>query len=121
MGENMIRTRCAATAAVVFALLWGPHAAGADLHRCRFFNSELKLQIIHSSDHESSFQDPNSLEPKVLHYATLYDGLKRFGESRGFATIHLTAGDQTLPGPFYQAAAEVEEFGRARRSGCRSL
>jgi len=111
MGSHTIRTKFAPTLAVALGAMLAPTAAGADLSGCRVFNSELKLQILHSSDHESSFQDPNTLEPKVLHYATLYDGLKRFGASRGFRTLHLTAGDQTLPRPFYQAAAEVEEYG----------
>lgn len=111
MGSHMIRTTFVATLGLVLGLVGASRAHSADLSRCRFFNSELKLQILHSSDHESSFQDPNTLEPKVLHYATLFDGLKRFGASRGFSTLHLTAGDQTLPGPFYQAAAEVPEFG----------
>lgn len=64
-----------------------------------------QLQILHSSDNESAFQDPNSLEPKILHYATIVEGLRKLAP-RGHS-IHLTAGDHTLPGPFYTASAEV--------------
>lgn len=70
-----------------------------------------QLQILHSSDNESSFLDPNSLEPKVLGYASLYEGLTMLGEREGMTTIHVTAGDHTLPGPFYLAAEEVSELG----------
>lgn len=69
------------------------------------------LQISHSSDNESSFQDPNTLEPKLLHYATIQSGLQTLAEQEGMASIHLTAGDHTLPGPFYTAAEEVESLG----------
>ncbi|MFZ5815938.1 MAG: bifunctional metallophosphatase/5'-nucleotidase [Bacillota bacterium] len=64
-----------------------------------------QLQILHSSDNESAFQDPNTLEPKILHYATLVEGLRKLAPNG--RSIHLTAGDHTLPGPFYTASAEV--------------
>jgi 2',3'-cyclic-nucleotide 2'-phosphodiesterase (5'-nucleotidase family) len=70
-------------------------------------NHEFKLQVLHSSDNESSFQNPNTLEPKILHYATLADGLKKLAETEGAYSIHLTAGDHTIPNPYFQAAAEV--------------
>lgn len=71
----------------------------------------LSLQILHSSDNESSFVDPNTLEPKALNYATVVSALETYAQRRGMATIHVTAGDHTLPGPFYQAAAEAPSFG----------
>ena len=67
------------------------------------------LQILHSSDNESSFQDPNTLEPKILHYATLVDGLRQLAPDGH--SIHLTVGDHTQVSPFYSAAAEMEQFG----------
>ncbi len=70
-----------------------------------------KLQIIHSSDNESSFVDPNTLEPKLLNYAAVTRGLQELAAREGWASLHLTAGDHTLPGPFYQAAAEVPSLG----------
>lgn len=70
-----------------------------------------QLQILHSSDNESAFQDPNTLEPRILHYATVVEGLQELAPNNGQNTIHLTAGDHTLPGPFYQAAAQVETLG----------
>lgn len=73
-----------------------------------FFN---KMQILHSSDNESSFQDPNSLEPKILNYAAVVDGLERVAASECTPSVHLTVGDHTIPGPFYQASTEVNEFG----------
>jgi len=69
------------------------------------------LQVLHSSDNESAFQDPNTLEPKILNYATVVEGLKTVAFRERFGTLHLTAGDHTLPGPFYQASGEVEELG----------
>lgn len=70
------------------------------------------LQVLHSSDNESSFQDPNTLEEKVSFYAALANGLAAL-QSNGedTFTIHLTAGDHTIPGPFYQASAEVRAYG----------
>lgn len=70
-----------------------------------------RLQILHSSDNESSFQDPNTLEPKILNYAALESGLEQVAREECIPTLHLTAGDHTIPGPFYQAAAEVPELG----------
>jgi 2',3'-cyclic-nucleotide 2'-phosphodiesterase (5'-nucleotidase family) len=75
-------------------------------------NQRTKLQILHSSDNESSFQDPNSLEEKILNYAAVADGLETLAEQECIPSIHLTVGDHTLPGPFYQAAAEMAEFGQ---------
>ena len=76
-------------------------------------NGPLNLQVLHSSDNESSFQDPNTLEPKVLHYSALVEGLRSLASSEGYSTIHVTAGDHTIPGPFYRASAEIDEFGAA--------
>ena len=71
----------------------------------------LRLQILHSSDNESSFQNPNTLEPKILHYATIVDGLQKLADVESMESIHLTAGDHVIPGPFFQAAAEVPGLG----------
>lgn len=70
-----------------------------------------RLQLIHSSDNESSFQDPNTLEEKILNYASVVDGLQTLAAQEGIPSVHLTAGDHTIPGPFYQASEEVEELG----------
>ena len=67
------------------------------------------LQVIHSSDNESSFQDPNTLEPKILNYGAILSGLREIAPEGN--SIYVTAGDHTLPSPFYQASAEVEDFG----------
>ncbi|MEM6280982.1 MAG: bifunctional metallophosphatase/5'-nucleotidase [Chloroflexota bacterium] len=72
---------------------------------------EYTLQIIHSSDNESSFQDPNTLEPKILNYGAIIDGLRQIAPNDGANSIYVTAGDHTLPGPFYEASAEVADFG----------
>jgi 2',3'-cyclic-nucleotide 2'-phosphodiesterase (5'-nucleotidase family) len=69
------------------------------------------LQIIHSSDNESSLQDPNTKEEKVIHYSTLTLALADLAERQGMASLHVTAGDHTVPGPFYRAAAEVQSLG----------
>jgi 2',3'-cyclic-nucleotide 2'-phosphodiesterase (5'-nucleotidase family) len=68
-----------------------------------------ELQIIHSSDNESAFADPATLEPKVLHYAAIVAGLRRLAPKAN--SLHLLAGDITLPGPFYRAAGEVGWLG----------
>jgi 2',3'-cyclic-nucleotide 2'-phosphodiesterase (5'-nucleotidase family) len=70
-----------------------------------------ELQILHSSDNESGFVDPITLEPKILHYAALAAGLRSLAPAGGRNSIHVTAGDHTLPGPFYRAAAEVPSLG----------
>ena len=66
------------------------------------------LQVLHSSDNESAFQDPNTFETKILNYGAIVEGL-RLLEADG--SIHVTAGDHTLPGPFYEASAEVAALG----------
>lgn len=71
-----------------------------------------QLQLIHSSDNESSFIDPNTLEAKVINYATITNALTSYASANGIPSIHVTAGDHTIPGPFYEAAAEAEEFGQ---------
>jgi 2',3'-cyclic-nucleotide 2'-phosphodiesterase (5'-nucleotidase family) len=65
------------------------------------------LQILHSSDNESSFQDPNTLEEKILNYSAVAKGLRKVARKECIPTLHLTAGDHTLPGPFYQASEEA--------------
>ena len=76
------------THATTLALVFSGAAHAAD-HRhdenekqCREdFRS--KLQIIHSSDNESSFQDPNTLEEKILNYSAVTRGLQRLQLRRG--------------------------------------
>jgi 2',3'-cyclic-nucleotide 2'-phosphodiesterase (5'-nucleotidase family) len=70
-------------------------------------NFHNKLQILHSSDNESSFQDPNTLEEKLLNYSTVTKGLWFVAKRECTPTLHLTAGDHTIPGPFYQASEEA--------------
>ena len=77
----------------------------------------IRLQLIHSSDNESYLQDPNSLEKRILHYSALYSGLQRMAlmtEEGEDATrsmpVHLIAGDAMLPGVFYEASSQVDEF-----------
>ena len=74
--------------------------------------NDFQLQLIHSSDNESYFQDPNTGEERVLGYGAVIEGLKLLGARERMNTIYLTAGDHTLPNSFYQASAEVEEFGQ---------
>jgi 2',3'-cyclic-nucleotide 2'-phosphodiesterase (5'-nucleotidase family) len=70
-----------------------------------------ELQVLHSSDNESGFVDPVTLEPRILHYAALAAGLRALAPAGGRHSIHVTAGDHTLPGPFYRAAREVAVLG----------
>jgi 2',3'-cyclic-nucleotide 2'-phosphodiesterase (5'-nucleotidase family) len=70
-----------------------------------------ELQVLHSSDNESGFVDPITLEPKLLHYAALASGLRALAPGGGRNSIHVTAGDHTLPGPFYLASREVPALG----------
>ncbi len=71
------------------------------------------LQILHSSDNESAFQDPNTLEPKILNYGAIVSGLRTIAPNDGANSIYVTAGDHTLPNPFFEASAEVEDLGAA--------
>jgi 2',3'-cyclic-nucleotide 2'-phosphodiesterase (5'-nucleotidase family) len=74
-------------------------------------SGDLALQVIHSSDNESSFQDPNTLEPKILNFAAVVDGLQKLASDEDMESLHLTVGDHTIPGPFYQASSQVQQFG----------
>jgi 2',3'-cyclic-nucleotide 2'-phosphodiesterase (5'-nucleotidase family) len=65
------------------------------------------ISAIRLNVYGSEFQDPNTLEPKLLNYAIIVEGLSQLEEN----TIHVTAGDHTLPGPFFEAAADVESLG----------
>ncbi|MGF1464813.1 MAG: bifunctional metallophosphatase/5'-nucleotidase [Sandaracinaceae bacterium] len=65
------------------------------------------LQIIHSSDNESSFRDPNTLEDKLLNYSAVVEGLQDLSQAEGWETIHVTAGDHVIPGPFFLASDEA--------------
>ena len=58
-----------------------------------------QLQLIHSSDNESNFKDVNTLEDKVVNYAAITDGLQDEAAAQGWASLHVTAGDHTLPNP----------------------
>ena len=69
------------------------------------------LQLLHSSDNESFFQDPNTGEVKILGYGAVVEGLRKLGAKEQMSTLYLTAGDHTLPNAFYEASAEVPEFG----------
>ncbi|ACI64263.1 predicted protein, partial [Thalassiosira pseudonana CCMP1335] len=69
------------------------------------------LQILHTSDMESDFQDTNTLEEKINLYSALTSGLYELAKAENASSIHVTAGDNTLPGPFYKAAAEVPSLG----------
>ncbi|MEZ4528463.1 MAG: bifunctional metallophosphatase/5'-nucleotidase [Desulfobacterales bacterium] len=73
--------------------------------------TDFRLQVLHSSDNESSFQDPSTLEPKILHYTAILEGLRKLAQKENMASLYVTAGDHTLPGPFYDAAAQVQRFG----------
>ena len=75
-------------------------------------NFRNRLQILHSSDNESSFQDPNSLEEKVLNYAAVTSGLQTLAARECTPSMHVTIGDHTIPGPFYLASAEVPALGQ---------
>ena len=71
-----------------------------------------RLQLIHSSDNESSFQDPNTLETKILGYSSLVRGLQILAREECIPSLHVTAGDHTIPGPFYLASSEVGRLGK---------
>ena len=70
----------------------------------RYLNT---LQILHSSDNESSFQDPNTLEDKLLNYSAITRGLQKLARRECVPSLHLTAGDHTIPGPFYLASEQA--------------
>ena len=106
--ERKILTRVV-TLTVVAAFLFG--AAVSVTAKGMQEVSTYSLQVLHSSDNESSFQDPNTLEPKILHYGTVMQGLREIAPNEGRNTIYVTAGDHTLPKPFYNAAAEVDDLG----------
>ncbi|CAK22537.1 Atypical alkaline phosphatase with phytase-like insertion [Synechococcus sp. WH 7803] len=69
--------------------------------------ADFTLQLLHSSDNESNFLDINSLENKVVNYAAITDGLEDLATDRGWASLHITAGDISLPGLFYEAGEEA--------------
>ena len=45
-----------------------------------------KLQLLHSSDNESAFQDPNTLEPKILNYSAVFEGLRELAAQEEMAS-----------------------------------
>lgn len=75
----------------------------------RNFNDS--LQVLHSSDNESAFVDPNTLEPKITNFAAVVNGLQQVARRECIPSLHVTAGDHTIPSPFYRASAEVPAYG----------
>ena len=71
----------------------------------------IKLQLSHSSDNESYFQDPNNLEKRILHYSSILSGLQTLASREDMIPFHLLTGDAVLPNVFYEASAEVPELG----------
>jgi len=73
------------------------------------------LHILHSNDNESSLQDFNTGEEKVVHYSSLTTALmKHYGDLRNrnkVQSIHVTGGGIFLSSPFYNAAAQVPSLG----------
>ena len=69
--------------------------------------AEYKLQVLHSSDNESAFQNPNTLEPTILNYGAVLNGLQGLAAKEGIPSIYLTAGNHILPGPFYEASVHA--------------
>lgn len=112
MTSRSIRFGMAVTVAAAMAMPLSAQATGASApaRQC-LDNLKNTLQIIHSSDNESSFQDPNTREEKILGYSAVVRGLRLLGGSQCTPALHLTAGDHTIPGPFYQASAEVPGLG----------
>lgn len=86
--------------------------AAQEVKKANVRKGDFTLQILHSSDNESNFQDLNTLEDKILNYAAIAEHLKKLGENEKAYTLHLTAGDHTLPGPYYKASAEVPYLGK---------
>jgi len=76
-------------------------------------SSSVYLQILHSSDQESSFQDPNTLEEKIIYYSALVQGLQQLAAQEHIPSLHLTAGDHTIPGPFYLASTEIPAYNQS--------
>lgn len=101
-----------ATTTPVLASGFGHFRGAAKIRLLECVRSYLtEVQIGHSSDNESSFQDPNTLEEKILNYAAVNQGVELLARQDCVPYLHLTAGDHTLPGPFYQAAAQVPKLG----------
>lgn len=75
------------------------------------------LQVIHSSDNESNFQDVNTLEEKIIFYSAITNGLEKLAEEKKWASLHLAAGDHTIPSPFYRASSQVETFSTGDAGG----
>jgi len=66
------------------------------------------LQVLHSSDNESSWINPNGpTDTKVENYSAVVTGLRQIATDAGAASMHLTAGDHTLPNPFFEASADI--------------
>ena len=70
-----------------------------------------RLQLLHSANLESRLQDPDTLEPRVLNYDAVVRGLRELARREEVASLFVSAGDQTIQGPFYEAAVEVEDLG----------
>ena len=70
-----------------------------------------RLQILHVSDSESAMLDLNTMEPKLLHYSAVLQGLQTLAEREAMASLYLGAGDLTIRAPFFQAAEQVETWG----------
>lgn len=95
----------------IFFIFSGFSFTPHDLKSNSLKNQSFKIQILHSSDNESSFTDPATLEPKILNYATILSGLREYAKQKNIPSLYITAGDHTLPGPFFHAAQEISSLG----------
>lgn len=121
--RNASRNLATSTALILGLFLFTSNADASDFGHHRLFSRVglfhcvksylTELQVRHSSDNESAFQDPNTLEEKILNYAAVNEGLEQLARRSCVPSLHLTAGDHTLPGPFYQASEQVSFLGAA--------
>lgn len=69
------------------------------------------IQILHTSDNESAFVEPSTLEPKLENFSAVVNGLRAVAKKDNIPSLLIGAGDFSLPGPFYEAAKEVPDLG----------
>ncbi len=70
-----------------------------------------RLQILHGANFESAFFNTNTLGETILGYSAALNGLRHLAAREGVPSLHLIAGDITLPGPLYEASREISELG----------
>ncbi len=69
--------------------------------------ARFSLQLLHISDSESAFRDPDTLEHTLVSYLSALDGMRHLAAREGLPSLYVGAGNLVLPKPYFRASREL--------------